>query len=495
MQTNRRGWISLIVGFAVLSLATFCSAEPTKITEEEAVKLGTSAYIYGYPLVTMDVTRQVMTNVANPEGMKAPMGQFAHAREYPNASFRDVTAPNADTLYSVAWLDLSKEPYILHIPATKERYYLMPLLSAWTEVFANPGTRTIGNKAQTFAIVGPDWTGTLPKGVTELQSPTDMVWVLGRTYSNGTPEDIQAVREIQNQYTLTPLSSYGKPYTPPRGTVDSSIDTKTPVRDQVNAMNAATYFKRLAALLQNNPPADIDKGMVAKLKRIGIVPCEDFDLTKLDPEVAKGLEEAVKQGQEKILAKEETAGEQRNGWTYALKTGTYGNDYLQRAFITTVGLGANLPQDAIYPTTHVDNHDQPLEGTIPYVIHFAKGQTPPVQGFWSLTLYNDQYFFAENQLNRFTLSSRDPLKYNEDGSLDLYIQHDSPGQEKESNWLPAPSGKYVLMFRFYWPKDTLATGFWNPPAVMQPKEFVPVQTYNPPAKKNKSKSLVREEQQ
>ncbi len=471
MQKISRWWLTLAMALFTFLGAAPVMAEPGKMTQEEALKLATSVYIYGYPLVTMDVTRRVMTNTVAPEMMRAPMGQFANAREYPNADFREVTTPNADTLYSSAWLDLTKEPYILHVPDEHGRYYLMPMLSAWTNVFADPGTRTTGSKAHNFAIVGPNWTGTLPKGVTKFEAPTNMVWILGRIYSNGTPEDYQAVHAIQDQYRLTPLSAYGKPYTPPAGIVDPTIDMKTPVRDQVNAMDAGTYFKRLAVLLKDNPPAPLDKSMINKLAKIGIVPGQEFDISKLDPEVAQGLEQAVKEGQEKIMAHQKEVGEIRNGWTYNMKTGVYGNDYLQRAFVAANGLGANLPQDAIYPTTSTDNNDQPLNGANRYIIHFVKGQTPPVSGFWSLTLYDPQYFFIANPLNRYSLSSRDKLKTNEDGTLDLYIQHDSPGVDKESNWLPAPEGNFILMQRFYWPKDSLISGAWSPSAVMEASAF------------------------
>jgi hypothetical protein len=230
---------------AVLLVVTLLLAAPVAplaagLTEKEATDLGVQAYIYGYPLVTMEMTRRVVTNVAEPTGPHAPMNQFASLRRYPDASFRDVTAPNADTLYSSAFLDLSKEPMVLSLPDVSGRYYLMPMLSGWTDVFQVPGKRTTGSKAQTYAITGPDWKGTLPTGMKEIKSPTAMVWILGRTYCTGSAEDYKAVHALQDQYTLVPLSEYGKPYTPPPGTVDPSVDTKTPVREQVNAMSAAT---------------------------------------------------------------------------------------------------------------------------------------------------------------------------------------------------------------------------------------------------------------
>ncbi len=238
-----------------LGLSAAHARADAPLSEEDATKIATDAYVYGYPLVTMEMTRRVMTNAAQPKDNHAPMGQFFDARTYPDAAFRDVTAPNADTLYSTAWLDLSKEPYVLSIPDEGDRYYLMPMLSGWTDVFQVPGKRTTGDKAQTYAITGPNWKGDLPDGVKELKSPTSMVWILGRTYCTGTPEDYKAVHEIQDKYKLVPLSAYGKDYTPPKGTVDPKIDMKTPVREQVNGMSGDYGLFRAVGGADEGQPA------------------------------------------------------------------------------------------------------------------------------------------------------------------------------------------------------------------------------------------------
>jgi DNA sulfur modification protein DndE len=440
-------------------------SHPVKITEAEALKLGTEAYIYGYPLITMDLTRQIMTNVVTPDAGRAPMGQFSSIRQYPDAASRNVSAPNTDTLYSVAWIDVSKEPYVIHTPDENGRYYSMPMLSAWTDVFEVPGTRTTGAKAHDYAIVGPNWKGTLPQGLTQIKSPTSMVWILERIYCAGTQDDYAAVRKLQDEHTIMPLSYYGKPYTPPANVVNPGIDMNTPVRDQVNALDAGTYFKRLAALMKDNPPSKADAPMVAKLARLGILPGRDFDLTKMDPAEVNGLKAAVKKAQEQILAQVKNAGEVKNGWTYTTNTGLYGTNYLQRAFIAAIGLGANRPQDAIYPTALEDSAGKKLNGANKYIIHFAKNELPPVRGFWSLTMYDNKYFFVENPIKRYSLNERSHLKQNKDGSVDIYIQNTPPDKDKESNWLPAPDGDFILMFRFYWPKEALIDGKWNPPAV------------------------------
>ena len=461
---------------AVTILVSCGKQEVEKVGKDvEAREVAIESYIYAYPLITMEITRRASTNVEKPEGSHAPMGQFARLRNYPAVDDHTVTAPNADTLYTVAWLDVSKEPWIVSIPDMKGRYFLFPMLDGWTNVFQDPGKRTTGTKAQKYAISGPGWSGTLPQGITEYKSQTGMVWVLGRIYCTGTPEDYKAVHALQDQVSAVPLSAYGKPYTPVPGTVDPAIDTKTAVRNQVNAMDAASFFKLFAQLLKTNPPASEDAPMVAKLAKIGIVPGQDFDASKLDPDVAKGLAAAPKPAQDKIMAwmKEGiAAGDSKleDGWLFTIKTGLYGTNYRQRALITAIGLGANRPQDAVYPTSEGPDIVKKYTGEHKYIMHFNKGEMPPVDGFWSLTMYDTDYFFVPNALNRYTLSQRNKFKTNADGSVDLYVQHDSPGKDKEGNWLPSPANGFVLMMRLYWPKEkppSLLDGTWKIPQVKE----------------------------
>src|SRR5215472_12443673 len=235
------------------------------------------------------MTRRVITNAAKPEGTHAPMGQLIKLREYPNASFRDVTAPNADTLYTTAFFDVGNEPWVLSIPDMKDRYYLMPMLDGWTTVFAVPGKRTTGDSAQTYAITSSTWSGTLPDGIKQLKSPTNIVWLLGRIYCTGTPEDYAAVHKLQDECKLVPLSAYGKPYTPPEGKVDPSIDMKTAVREQVNRMDAKEYFSLLAQLMKTNPPSTADAPTLDRFAKIGLVPSKDFDASKLKADFVKHI--------------------------------------------------------------------------------------------------------------------------------------------------------------------------------------------------------------
>ena len=436
---------------------------------EQAISDAIDAYIYGYPLVTMDMTRKFFTNYAAVQGSRGPMGQMIKLRNYPAVDDHAVTAPNADTLYTTAWMDVSKEPWVLSVPDMGDRYFLLPMLDGWTNVFQDPGKRTTGSKAQTYVITGPGWTGTPPSGVTEYKSPTGIVWLLGRIYCTGTPEDYAKVHALQDKFSLVPLSSYGKPYTPLPGEVDNALDMKTAVRDQVDSLGVNEYFAYLARLMKTNPPLPDDAPMVAKMARIGIVPGQDFDSNKLGAFDKEAIKAVPKLAQVKIMEYFKKAAVPVNGWTYlTTNIGVYGTDYIQRALVTAIGLGANRPQDAIYPTSQKDADGNEYDGNKKYVMHFDKGQFPPVNGFWSLTMYDAAYFFVPNPLNRYTLSQRNRFVTNADGSVDLYLQADSPGKTKEANWLPAPKSKFIPMLRLYWPKETppsIIDGTWKPPAI------------------------------
>jgi len=475
-----RTWFLPLALLATLGLAA-CSkqaSEPTASTKaanqpgvEQAVSDAVDAYIYGYPLVTMDMTRKRLTNVAtaNEKAGYAPMGQLAKLRTYPPVDDHAVTAPNADTLYTMVWLDVSQEPWVFSIPDMGDRYYLMPMLDGWTDVFQVPGKRTTGGKAQSYAITGPGWSGTLPAGVTEYKSPTGIVWILGRIYCTGTPDDYAKVHALQDKFSVVPLSSYGKPYTPVPGVVDNNFDMKGAVRDQVNALSVDDYFNYLAKLMKTNPPAAADSALLAKMANIGIVPGQDFDPGKLGAFDKEAIRAVPKLAQVKILEYFKKDVTPTNGWEYLTENiGVYGTDYVQRALVTVIGLGANRPQDAIYPTSLEDADGAQYDGNKNYVMHIAPGQMPPANAFWSLTMYDANYFFVPNPINRYTVSSRSKFVTNADGSVDLYLQAASAGKAKEPNWLPTPKAKFIPMLRLYWPKDTppsILDGSWKPAAI------------------------------
>jgi hypothetical protein len=443
--------------------------EPPSLGVMEAISIATEAYIYGYPLVTFDTVRKQQTNVAMPDAEHAPMGQMIKMRSYPAVDNHCCAAPNADTLYTEVWLDVSKEPWVFSIPDMGDRYYIMPMLDGWSEVFSVASSRTTGSKAQTYAITGSGWSGTLPKGVTQVKSPTGMVWILGRIYSTGTPENYKAVHALQDKFSVVPLSAYGKPYTPPQGVVDPGFDMKTAVRKQVNALDINDYFANLATLMKTNPPTAQDAPIVARMAKIGLVPGRDFDPSKLgflDREVIRSVPKLALVEMGLHLKRQKTT----NGWLYFTKgVGNFGTNYLLRGMANLLGPGWNRPQDAVYPLSQKDSSGDEYDGAKHnYVIHFEKGKLPPAEAFWSLTMYDTDFFFVPNSINRYDLAQRDRLITNPDGSADLYLQRESPGNDKEANWLPAPKGKFDLVLRMYAPRRTppsILDGTWTPPPV------------------------------
>jgi len=460
----KRACLSQLVAVLIILQLVVGSASAADRTHE----IGTQAYIYAYPMILMEITRRVMTNVEAPSASRMPMNRFGHLRAFPDHTMREVVRPNADTLYSLAWFDVSKEPQVLSISDTGGRYYMLPMLDMWTDIIAAPGSRTSGTKAANFAIVGPTWRGSLPDGVETVRSPTSIGWILGRTQTNGAA-DYENVHRIQDGYKLTPLGRWGKPYTPPaKSPVNPTWDMKTPPPVQVARMSAKDYFELFAKLLKDNPPHEFDWNMVEQLKQIRIIPGEDFSFSELSAEKQKALERAVGDAQKIIAAALQV--EAVNGWQTARELmGTYGTSYSRRAYIALIGLGANVPEDAVYPMSKVDSNGKPYDGSQRYVLHFDKGELPPVRGFWSLSMYDEKMYFADNPIRRYAIGDRDKLQFNKDGSLDIYIQHASPGKNRESNWLPAPKGRFDLILRAYWPMLEVLTGGWNPPAVKRVK--------------------------
>jgi hypothetical protein len=421
------------------SVAAALAFSSSSRAQSDHLRGAAEAYIFAYPLVLMDLTRQRLTATANPSNRQAPMNQFANAPAFPDPTFEAVVSPNVDTLYSTAWLDLSEEPMVLSLPDTGDRYYLIEILDAWTNVFASPGTRTTGSDAGNYALVGPEWTGTLPEGLEAFTSPTALVWIIGRTETNGA-DDYDAMHALQAQYTLTPLGAWGPPYTPPTDVpVDSEADLQTSPADQVAVMVPEAFWTRFAASMISNPPATADTLMVEQLVGLGITPGHSLDWNELTLTQVAALEAGAEIGLKKLTeAAQQPPADLQNGWAIAYGLGTYGTNYQVRAVVAMLGLGANLPEDGIYPTARVDSTGEPLNGANRYVLHFDAEEIPPVNEFWSLTMYNDQQHFVDNPIDRYAIRDRDPLAYGPDGSLEILIQHGSPGPELETNWLPAP---------------------------------------------------------
>jgi hypothetical protein len=447
---------------------------PTQKSEAEQIAL--DAYVYGYSLITTEVTRVQMSNVDKTEGMHAPTGQFVNIERYPPADFRGVSAPNADTLYSVAWLDLT-EPQVFSHADMGKRYYLFEMTDLWMTDFNSPGTRTAGGDAANYLITGPGWAGDVPAGMKQIKCATRYMVILGRTYADGTDQDYAAVNALQAQYKIVPLSEYGKPYdyqAPPVNPNPGISMTDKP-QSVILDMDTSAYFNMMARLMGGAaPPAPEDAPILARMTKIGLVPGQPFDMAKLDakldPATQADLRDLGKTALQRIEANKDSIGEIVNGWIVTKGLGVYGTNYMKRAVVAAFGWPANVQQDAVYPVAEVDNDGRKLSGANNYTLTFAKGETPTVDAFWSITMYEiDQgWWFVPNALNKFTVSPRNNLKSNADGSVTLYFQSETPGADKDANWLPAPKGDFVLMLRMYWPRQnapSILNGTWKPPPV------------------------------
>ena len=461
MMCHKNAWrlASAIVCLTVGVGVSGCSF----LKKREAYLHGKEAYAYGFPLVVMDVTRQVQTATPTAGEYTAPINQFARMQRYVSPDFKNVVRISMSSLWTTGFVDLEQEPFVVSLPDTHGRYVVMQALNMWTDDFASVGKRTTGTGPGNFLIAGPNWNGTAPIDVKGIhRSSTRYAWILIQTQTDG-PRDFADVIALEAQYKLTPLSAWGKAYTPPDNVpVDQSVDTKMPPVDQVKRMDAGAFFKRLALLMKDNPPYPADAPMMEKLKKLGIEPGQDFDFGKLDPAVAAGLNRAVRETWRKIESapyKMETL----NGWANPLTLGAYGTDYATRAVIAWLGLGALTKEDAVYPTAFEDSDGNRLDFAKKYAMHVRKDQMFPCNATWSLSIYQGN-FYAPNAINRYDLAPWMPLKYNADGSLDLVIQPASPGMGKESNWLPSPPGGPMnLTLRCYWPKEPFLNGTYKLP--------------------------------
>jgi len=421
--------------------------------------LSYEAYVYLYPLVTMEVTRRLAINVD--EGVKpgfGPPNAFHHIRAFPTADFRAVVRPNFDTLYSSAWLDLTGGPVVVSALDTDDRYYMLPMLDMWTDVFASPGKRTTGTGEQSFVVTPPGYAGDVPLGVPVVEAPTPWVWVIGRTQTNGV-DDYAAVHAVQDGFTIAPLH-------PTEHAIDPDLDMTTEPLRVVNGMSAVELFGYACEAMLVNPPHATDFSILARIANIGIVPGRPFDPSSLDSSALGEIEAGAAEAREALVAVLPKLARLANGWGLLTDTmGVYGNHYVKRAAVAMGGLGANPAEDAVYPLLLADADGAAVTGEQDYVVHFEGDALPPVDAFWSITMYDSEGFQSANELDRFAIGDRDRLVYNEDGSLDIYIQHANPDPERESNWLPAPIGPLGITMRLYAPHRDVLEGDWSPPPV------------------------------
>lgn len=442
--------VALLLVLAVLAMLAYAKSAH--------ILLGAEAYVYGYPLVIVDVTR------ANADKLTGARNQLLRVRRFPDARFKDVVRPNVDTLYTSAFIDMQQGPWVFEMAPNTQRYEVMPFLDAWTNVFASPGTRTNGTQGARYLLAGRLWQGEVPAGLTLLRAPTDLVWLIGRTQTNGAG-DYSVVHGLQDGVTLRSLADWqaGKPASAPPPRAPAGVQNPEPPIRQMRAMDVSAFFTRLASLMVDNPPAASDAAMLSKLARIGIKPGHAPEWNALDRwAVALGRWLA-----DRNVARELGRRPTLRGWvTPPSMLGNYGEAYSLRAVVAMIGLGANLPADAMYPSAALDGAGAPLHGDHRYRIHFARDALPPVQAFWSITAYGADDFFIDNPLGRYALGDRDPLVYNPDGSLDLLVQAEAPSAAQLRNWLPVRAGEpFLLNARLYWPRAAALDGSWSMPAV------------------------------
>ena len=454
-------------------------------TSDKPEDIATLAYIWGFPLVATQRTFDYYTSpdsIAKGINLAGPENNMSFARQLVTPNDTGTVTPNADTLYGYAFLDLSKEPVVFQVPPIEpDRYNTNQFMDVYTNNYAYIGTRATGSEGGTYLIAGPNWEGTVPEGMTKIWSPTNLAWVLHRILVKG-PFDISNVNAIQDQIKVMPLSAYQSNSTSSSSsssnagsmatTKTNESDTQVPIspRPQFIPTTGIKVYDEISAAMVGNPLNLPDPGLVKKLASIGIGPGETPS-TQSNDTIRQAFETGITEGEKLIRAKAANFGEVVNGWTVNAAAGVYATDYLFRAATTVVGIGANTGQEAFYPVTFTDSEGKPLTGDNNYTIHFEPGQTPPVKSFWSVTIYNNQSLFVDNPINRYNIGQyTEGLKNNSDGSLDIYIQNASPGSDKESNWLPAPSvqesDKIKLVLRTYLPSESILNGTWSPPPVI-----------------------------
>ncbi len=472
MATHERGRRpTVLLVLFVLALAFVMTgpvgAQSEDWEEEYAYTLGVQAYIYGFPWLYLSQIRWQWAGQAtcgaghNP---CAPLNEFSHARELSTAADKTGGSPNNDTLYSVAWVDLSAEPLILSVPAIPGRYYTFEMSSMDSDNFAYVGTRVTGTQAGDYAIVGPGWTGELPSGVIELpRSRTASALILGRTLVYA-EDDLANVHALQDQYKLTPLSQWGSAEAQRGANVAWA---PFPATDPLAA------WKTMNRALTENPPNVSDQeALVNSFAAIGVGPGQDVEA--VDDATKQGLERAATEAMA-IMHGFNLAGgggRQVNGWAYPPPTlgraGQHGDFLVRAASQCWAGIVANDPEEAIYLNASADAAGDKLTGAEDYTIRFLPGGLPDVGAFWSISMYGYDHNFVENPLGRYRLGTypEDLMRLDPDGGLTIYVQHETPGPEKESNWLPAPEGDFYLILRTYLPGAGLLEATWTPPAIV-----------------------------
>lgn len=429
-----------------------------KAKEEWAYSVGIQAFMFTVPMVMHDIQRDLRMDLKKIARIKdrcpcAPVGQWGHSSNLATSNDKMPYTPNRDTVYSGLSVFLEKEPIILVVPPIKDRYYSLQIGDAYIVNQHYVGTRATGSDGGNFALVGPNWQGKLPAGVKELRMPNNSALVALRiaTYTE-TDADVEIIKAYQQQFDAVPLSQWGLPKE--ERTYDLPKLANTSMKQ-----GKLGYFVYAAELLKENPPVGDDRAVLNTFKHIGLSDTHSFKANSLDPAIQRGLARSVQAGIDIVKWKVKFRGTQSdNKWNVDFVGGSYGTDYLARAEGAVQGLFVHSPQEAVYFHTYSDDENEPLLGKNNYKIHFDKDELPTSAefGFWSITMYGDDYQLVANEMNRYSIrKSTEGLEYNEDGSIDLYIQA-TPPEGNESNWLPTPKeGIFRLNFRVYLPDQSV----------------------------------------
>tara|TARA_R110001606_G_scaffold233942_1_gene381520 strand:+ start:16700 stop:18118 length:1419 start_codon:yes stop_codon:yes gene_type:complete len=427
------------------------------LSETEAQQI----FDYAYPLVIMKISQDLMFTV--PIRERSVPNHFIHFKRLAMPQNRAVVLGNRNTLYSVGWIDLSKGPVVFEIPDMGDRYYVMPLLDAWTNTFKSFGSRTTGQKAQKYFIVDSNWTGEVPEGYEKVISPTNMVWITGRIQADS-PQDAVTAGKLQDAYKLMtyaqylggddPFSGYQPEY--------EAMQVGKPVPYSLK-MSAEKFYDSFFRMWSTNASPEIDSSMIQILEKAGIQRATTRSFADLSTSVQEALHAGLQTKQAKYIKDFYDGTSQTEAWIFNReRMGTWGTDFERRTYWAMWGLGANLVEDAVYGVSQLDETLTPLNGSNVYRMHFAAGELPPTSAFWSVTNYDEEGYLEANEYNRYSLGSNHPLKYNNDGSLDFYLSNIKPNIE-DVNWVPAPKANFKTLLRIYWPDQKILQGEWALP--------------------------------
>ena len=468
---------SVVLTYSLAALMAACTQNDQKavpaataageqVAQESAVK----AYVWGYPLVISAATALVATNADKPmPNAHAPVNSFGHVAKLFTAADTDVVSSNVDTVYSSAIVDLKQGAALVSVPDSKGRYYALMLEDAYTNIFGYVGKRATGSKAGKYLLVGPGWKGTPPAGIQVISAPTSFVWIIGRTLVDN-QADLVNVKALQSGYGLEMVPPVTDA-TPMKERWGLTSDLTQPPAKTADGLDWKTYYHWLGQLMKDNPPPAADDALLAQFAAIGLSVERGFEPDKLSPATLAALEKGYVDGKAKVVKDSMSSGATEvNGWAYNLNAGKWGQDYDLRAGIAYRSLGQNTAEEALYFNSRQDADKATLNGANNYTLTFPKGQTPPVDAFWSVTMYNAENFFVANPIGRLAIGNRTPgLVTDADGSLTIFVQKSDPGGKKTANWLPAPDGDFRLSLRLYNPRPDVLAGKWLPPATVKVK--------------------------